>query len=75
MIKYRTQLEANPGEYDFCGDLMRKNMKDFISLCLITDAGPLSKSSKISVNPICAQILDLPPVLQKSISNVVLLSI
>jgi hypothetical protein len=74
-VEFRAELLKNPNYYDYCGELMRENMLEYISLALATDGGPLTKSTKISVWPIIAQILDLPPKLQKSIANVLLIGI
>lgn len=75
MIKYKAKLKNSPNLFDDIGDLMRHKMDEYISLTLLTDGGNITKSSKTNVWPIISQVHDLPPVLRKTISNVVLLGI
>ena len=56
---------------DYVGNIYRHEGHDTLNLTLYTDGGELSKSSKRNHWPILSCIKDLPPVLEKSIDNVI----
>jgi hypothetical protein len=74
-MRHRNLIANNDQFYDYGGKFLRNELEDYISLAIYTDGAPVSQTSKDTLWPIIAYVVDLPPKLQKSIENVIWIGI